>query len=89
MSPEIALFNAALGLTVPWHVAKVTFDKEAKELHLYVDFDKGGRFACPECQASCPVYDSVPDRVWRHLNFFEHKTFLHAREYAYEHAIRA
>lgn len=27
----------------------------------------------------CPVYDIQPDRAWRHLDFFQHKTFLHAR----------
>ncbi len=79
MAPELALFNAALGLTSPWQVVKVDFDKEAKELHLYVDFPRHSRFACPECQAPCPAYDSERDKVWRHLNFFEHKTFLHAR----------
>src|SRR5579862_2595342 len=79
VAPELALFTMALGLTPPWQVVQVNFDKEAHELHLYVDFPQGNRFACPECEASCSVYDSDPDRLWRHLNFFEHKTFLHAR----------
>ena len=79
MSPELALFNAALGLAAPWQVVKTQFDKEAQELHLYVDFPKGSRFACPNCNAPCPNYDAQEDRIWRHLNFFQHKTFLHAR----------
>ena len=79
MSPEIALFNLALGLTPPWQVVNVRFDAGAKELHLYVDFPQGSRFPCPECGGDSPVYDAESDRVWRHLNFFEHKTFLHAR----------
>lgn len=79
MTPELTLFTAALGLTTPWQVVKVHFDNEAKELHLFVDFAKASRFHCPECQALCPVYDSEEDRAWRHLNFFEHQTFLHAR----------
>jgi transposase len=78
-SPEVALFTAALGLAPPWQVTKVRFEPSQKELHLYVDFPKGSRFACPECGAMCSVYDSDTDRVWRHLNFFEHQTFLHAR----------
>ena len=79
MSPELTLFTAALGLTAPWQVVKVHFDKDAHELHLFVDFAKASRFACPQCQALRPVYDSEEDRVWRHLNFFEHQAFLHAR----------
>jgi len=79
MAPELALFTTALGLTPPWQVVRVNFDKEAQELHLFVDFPQGSRFSCPECEASCSVYDCDPDRLWRHLNFFEHKTFLRAR----------
>jgi transposase len=82
MSPEITLFNAALGLGSPWKVVRVTFDTSpesgSKELHLYVDYADGSKFSCPECQADCSVYDSEADRVWRHLNFFQHKAFLHA-----------
>jgi len=36
-------------------------------------------FACPECGKGCGAYDST-ERTWRHLNFFEHKTLLHARQ---------
>jgi transposase len=82
MCPELSLFDAALGLSAPWHVSKTEFrgkDPQPQELHLYLDFDRGGRFPCPECGQSCPAYDTEPDRVWRHLNFFQHKTFLHAR----------
>ncbi|MBK9119820.1 MAG: transposase family protein [Phycisphaerales bacterium] len=40
----------------------------------------GSRFACPECgRAGCGAYDST-ERTWRHLNFFQHKTLLHARQ---------
>src|SRR5437870_5725399 len=39
----------------------------------------GSRFACPECGvAGCPAYDSE-DKTWRHLNFFQHEAYLHAR----------
>lgn len=79
MSPEVALFNAALGLSSPWQVTQVRFEPTEKVLHLYLDFPAGSKFACPDCGKACPVYDSEADRVWRHLNFFEHQTFLHAR----------
>src|SRR5262249_35250405 len=35
--------------------------------------------ACPDCgKADCPVHDTVK-KTWRHLNFFQHQAFLHAR----------
>lgn len=77
MSSETMLFSAALGLQAPWRVADVTFDAESKELHLHLDFTRGSLFSCPGCAAPVKAYDTK-ERVWRHLNFFEHKCYLHA-----------
>jgi len=77
MNTESLLFSAALGLQLPWQVVEVQFDQAAKELHLYLGFATGSTFACPVCGAARKVYDTK-ERVWRHLNFFEHKCFLHA-----------
>jgi len=46
---------------------------------IHLDFARGSRFACPQCRiAGCPTYDSE-DKTWRHLNFFQHEAYLHAR----------
>jgi transposase len=76
---DIDLFQLALGLVPPWMVADAKFDAEKKRLDIEIDFKTGGRFACPECgKADCPVHDTVK-KTWRHLNFFQHQAFLHAR----------
>jgi transposase len=76
---DIDLFQLALGLVPPWMVADAKFDAEKKRLDIEIDFKTGGRFACPECgKADCPVHDTVK-KTWRHLNFFQHEAFLHAR----------
>ena len=52
-----------------------------RELHIAIGFAAGSRFPCPEpgCgEAACPVHDAR-ERVWRHLNFFQYKAFIHAR----------
>jgi len=68
---DLRLFQAALGLTEPWQVASVEFDRAAKRLDLRIDFAKGARFACPECgRADCPVHDTE-EKTWRHLDFFQ------------------
>src|SRR6476469_9725637 len=77
MNTESMLFSAALGLQLPWQVVDVQFDAEAKRLDLYLDFAPGSAFACPECGALRKAYDTSR-REWRHLNFFEHKCYLHA-----------
>lgn len=55
------------------------FEVEASRLDLYIDFPRGSRFACPGCgREGCPVHDTK-DETWRHLDFFQHRTELHAR----------
>jgi transposase len=73
------LFQLALGLLPPWMVAAADFDADKKRLDLEIDFKTGGRFPCPACgKADCPVHDTVK-KTWRHLDFFQHQAFLHAR----------
>ncbi|MEA1926643.1 MAG: transposase family protein, partial [Candidatus Auribacterota bacterium] len=73
------LFQIALGLTDPWLVKNCIFDPEKKQLDIWIDFSRGGEFPCPECgHLGCKAYDTE-DITWRHMNFFEHKTYLNAR----------
>lgn len=74
------LFRVALGLAEPWEVSKIEFSEGRQQLELWLDFPSGSRFACPECgRSGCGAYDTS-ERAWRHLNFFQHKTLLHARQ---------
>ena len=76
---DLLLFQAALGLSDPWQVVSVEFDADAKRLDLRVDFAKGARFPCPECErAGCAVKDTE-QKTWRHLDFFQHQAYLTAR----------
>jgi transposase len=73
------LFEKALGLVAPWKVTRSQFDPEAKRLDLFLDFERGARFLCPDCGAAdCPVHDTE-DKEWRHLNFMQCPLYLHAR----------
>jgi transposase len=73
------LFQLALGLTSPWMVMRSEFTVGDGQLDLYVDFPSGSRFACSECGGGgCKVHDTKSE-TWRHLDFFQHCTFLHAR----------
>ena len=76
---ETDLLQKALGLTAPWKVVSVDFDAAKGRLDIRIDFEKGARFDCPSCGvAGCPVHDTET-KQWRHLNFFQHETYLHAR----------
>jgi len=75
---ENELFQAALGLLPPWLVDHCSFTVESGRLDIYLDFPRGSSFACPLCAAPAKAYDTE-SLTWRHLNFFQHQAFLHAR----------
>jgi len=80
-APNTFLFGIALCLASPWYVEEVnlldTPDSSSKELHIYVNFTRGHEFILHDGRL-CKCYDTV-DKVWQHLNFFQHQCFLHCR----------
>ena len=74
------IFAKALNLPAPWSISSVEFKPDssgAMELHINLSFPRGSKFACPECGTEASAYDTTP-RTWRHLNFFQYKTYIHA-----------
>lgn len=77
------IFTAAMGLVEPWQIIKVEFETGkttigSGRLDIYIDFVQGSKFRDPLSESICPVYDTV-ERTWRHINFFQHDCYLHAR----------
>lgn len=73
------LFRIALGLEKPWYIKAIEFKVEEKQLDLHIDFESGSKFSCTLCgKAGCHIHDTI-ERTWRHLNFFQFKTYLHCR----------
>jgi len=76
---EKELFQLALNIQDPWFIDRIEFSPEEKRLDLWVDFIPGSEFECPECgKSKCKAYDTS-EKTWRHLNFFQHKCYLHCR----------
>ncbi|HPV95366.1 MAG TPA: transposase family protein, partial [Thermotogota bacterium] len=67
-------FLQVLGLVEPWYISDV--EVRGLEIHIRVDFKRGAKF--PYKGELCRVHDTVI-REWRHMNLFQHKTYLHAR----------
>ena len=73
----------ALNVTDPWYVKDLKFDVESKRLDVYIDFKKGSTFDYFDKEeekemVGLKAYDTS-NKTWKHLNFFEHECYLHAR----------
>ncbi|MEC1722486.1 transposase family protein [Schinkia azotoformans] len=75
------VFEIALEIPEPWYVFHHELTKDEKTLHIYIEYRKGAEFSCPNCGTSgCKVHDiQDQDRTWRHLDFWQYQTILHAR----------
>jgi transposase len=78
MNNQNQLFEVALALDKRWRVVRSAFEGEPHQLRVWLDFQWGSRFECPECGGLCPVHDTV-EKSWRHLNFWQYQTELTAR----------
>lgn len=78
---EYRVFQKALNIEDPWYVVDYSLNQEEKLLDIYLDFTRGATFTCPHCGAAhAKVHDILDDdRTWRHLNFWQYKTYIHAR----------
>lgn len=76
---ELGLFTQALGLSKPWQVIDLKFSKEDGRLDLWLDFPKGAKFPCSCGETVEGEVHDTQERTWRHLNFFQYETYLHAR----------
>jgi len=70
------IFALALGISNPWRIDKVNFDESSSRLDIYLKFTRGHKFKM-EDGIEYTAYDTV-SRKWEHLNFFQHKCYLHA-----------
>jgi transposase len=75
---DTELLQQALALPLPWKVMTCAFSATDRRLDISVDFPSGSRFQCPTCNETCPIHDTAT-KQYRHLDFFQHKTFLSAR----------
>jgi transposase len=76
------IFELALHIENPWYIKDIQFDSDNKRLDIHIDFHKGSVFRYESqdenIEGDYKAYDTT-EKQWRHLNFFEHECFLHAR----------
>jgi transposase len=75
------IFSLALNLSEPWFINDIQMaipkGSIAGEINIYIDFQRGFKFKDKHGKETT-AYDTV-QRQWRHLNFFQHECYIHAR----------
>lgn len=74
---DTKLFETILGITAPWHVARVELTTDEKRVDLWLEHDPT-QWLCPECGAELAGFDHAEERTWRHLDTCQFQTHLHA-----------
>lgn len=70
-------YTALLRLKEPWYISRIDLDVAAEEAHVFITHHHG-QLPCPTCGNACNVRDHGDERVWRHLDLWQAKSFLHA-----------
>lgn len=76
---EKELFEIALSITEPIYIEDLKFNPDTGALHIHMNFHRGATFACSECGKDNLSVKNTIKKSWRHLNFFQHKCYLHLR----------
>jgi transposase len=67
-----------LGVHSPWYIKETIIQKENNVLDVYIDYENGSKFSCPNCGKPCTVYDGSYSRI-RHLDLFEYRCYLNIK----------
>jgi transposase len=76
---DTALYEYLLGLKSPWNVQTVNLSVKDQQVDVWAIHPDDVSWECPTCGKKKPLYDHSEERVWRHLDSCQFKTFLHAR----------
>ena len=76
---DTALYEYLLGLQAPWTVSRVKLDVQRHQVDVWAEHAPGVQWPCPECAGQGALYDHAEERVWRHLDSCQYRTYLHAR----------
>jgi transposase len=73
------LYEQILGLTEAWYISRVELNVAEQRVDIWVEHRDGVAWPCPTSGRSVALYDHADERMWRHLDTCQLKTFLHSR----------
>ena len=76
---DTELYQQILGLAEPWFVSRVELNMADQRVDVFVEHRPDAKWCCAVCGKPAGLYDHSDERVWRHLDSCQLKTYLHAR----------
>jgi len=78
-----ALYTQILGIHTPWEIVQIDLDVMKERVDIYIEWPAGKDAPCPFCdkgnkETLCKVHDRRKERVWRHPDSCQMKTFIHS-----------
>ena len=74
---DAKIYTALLRLQHPWYISRIDVDIKAEEAHVFISHHHE-KLPCPTCGKKCHVRDHGDERMWRHLDLWQAKSYLHA-----------
>ena len=71
------LYRQILGIVTPWKISKIDLDMDQDRVDIYLEWPYLKDGVCPECGKACKIHDRREERIWRHLDTCQLKTFIH------------
>jgi transposase len=71
------LYRQILGVVAPWKIETIDLDMDKNQVDIYLKWPYLTDGTCPECGKICKIHDRREERIWRHLDTCQLKTFIH------------
>jgi len=71
-------FDLLLNLDDNWQVKTVEADYKSSYITIIIEYI-GKQAECPKTFEMCNLYDHAPERLWRHLDTMQYKTYISCR----------
>jgi len=75
---DTQIYTALLHLKHPWYISRIDLNVKAEEAHVFISHHHE-QMPCPTCGKACNVRDHGDERMWRHMDLWQAKSFLHAQ----------
>jgi len=73
------LYRQILGVVAPWEIKQIELKMDHDRVDIYLEWPHLHDGVCPECKKGCKIHDRRKERIWRHLDTCQLKTFIHCK----------